>query len=178
MTAEYLAASLKDSAHARAATEMCVSYWLATDPREAALAYADLSTEAEASASMDEQTAHLGLSKWLVDHGDFGNAIKTLNEVISKPGCGSAGLAWSLVSRGLAKGQLGDERGAMRTTRPSSELEGVPKEIVAVALLKRGVIKGQLGDAQGAIADYAVIIETGRSAQGNSRHGLSCPRCN
>ena len=46
MTAEYLAASLKDSAHARAATEMCVSHWIATDLHEAALAYADLSSEA------------------------------------------------------------------------------------------------------------------------------------
>jgi hypothetical protein len=39
-TAEYLAASLKDSTRARAATELCVSRWAAADLHEAAVAHA------------------------------------------------------------------------------------------------------------------------------------------
>ncbi len=158
-TAEYLAASLKGSAHARAATEMCVSQWLATDLHEAALAYADLSRELGASAPMAEHAADLGLADWLADHRDFGNVIKALDQAISKSGCTMEQRTRALLNRGVTKGRLGDAQAAIADFTAVIELDGASKERVAWALLNRGVTKGRLGDAQAAIADFTAVIE-------------------
>ena len=118
-----------------------------------------LSNEAAARLSWMNCRAHLGLSDWLAEHGDFVNAIKALDEVISKPGCRPEELSHALVNRGVAKGQLGDAQGATADCTAVIQLEGAPKEQVAMAFLCRGVAKRQLGDAHGEMADYTAVLQ-------------------
>jgi tetratricopeptide (TPR) repeat protein len=158
-TAEYFAASLKGTAHERLAADLCIGHWVAADLREAALAYADFSSPGDSNARLDEPAAHLGLSNWLIDHGDPKSALKTLDEIISKPGCDLEDRARALFNRGLAKGHLGDTTGELADYTAVIELEGTPKEGVAWALFNRGVTKRQLGDMTGALADYTAVIE-------------------
>jgi tetratricopeptide (TPR) repeat protein len=154
-TAEYLAASLKDSPHALAATEICISHWITTDLKEAAMAYADLSSE----APIAEHAAHLGLSDWLANHGDFGKAIKALDEAIAKSSCSPKERSRALFNRGVAKGKLGDNQGAIVDYTAVVQSKGTPQELVASALVNRGVVKGELGDREGARADYTAVIQ-------------------
>jgi tetratricopeptide (TPR) repeat protein len=153
-TAEYLAASLKDSPHARAAADLCVSRWIATDLREAAMAYADLSNKVQ----IDESKAHLGLSDWLGMQGDFRNAIKALDEAILKSR-NIEDITRALCNRGFSKSELGDMPGALADYTAVIEFEAAPVEAVAIALLQRGITKGQVGDTEGEISDYTATIK-------------------
>ncbi len=172
VTAEYLAASLKDSSHAMAATEICLNHWIAADLNEAVLAYADLSHESSASAQMNQQMAHVGFSNWLTEHGDCENAVKVLNEVISKPDCNPRERIMALINRGFAKGQLGDAQGEITDYTAAIELEGAPKDFVAWAFVIRGAAKGQLGDEQGVIADWTAAVELHGAPKESIVHAL------
>jgi tetratricopeptide (TPR) repeat protein len=157
VTTEYLAASLKGSAHGQAAAELCVNRWVAADLREAAFAYADLTNEP--GTSTDELAAHIGLSDYLSTHGDFENAVKALDQTIASPECDPERRARALYNRGITKGQLGDGQGELADYTAVIQLEGASKNQIAKSLVNRGVGKGQLGDAQGELADYTAAIQ-------------------
>jgi tetratricopeptide (TPR) repeat protein len=154
-TAEYFAASLKDTQHERLATDLCINQWMKVGLREAALAYADLYNAGKEKSVMDEMQAYTGLGDLLLQHGDFQHAIQSLNEVIVKyPKDANA-----LIKRGVAKGQSGDDPGAISDFTTVIALESMPNEQVARALFNRGYAKGLLSDPQGANFDYTALVE-------------------
>ncbi|MGA2177582.1 MAG: tetratricopeptide repeat protein [Verrucomicrobiota bacterium] len=154
-TAEYFAASLKGTRHERLATELCTEQWLKADFREAALAYADLSSGGKERSDLDEMQAYTGLGDWLFEHDDYQRAIQSLDEVIAK----HPRDVKALVKRGFAKWQLGGNHGAISDCTAVIKLEDAPKKLVALALGIRGVAKGQLGDNHGAISDCTAVIK-------------------
>lgn len=154
-TSEYFADSLKGTQYERMATRLCIDQWAKVDLREAALAYADFSSGGKEKSDLDETQAYTGLGDFLLEHGDYPRAIRSLDEVIAKhPRDFKA-----LINRGFAKGQLGDILGEIADCTAVIELEDAPKELVARALVNRGVAKGKLSDAQGAITDCTAVIE-------------------
>jgi tetratricopeptide (TPR) repeat protein len=154
-TAEYFAASLKGTQHERLATGLCIYQWANADLREAPLAYADFSNGGRKMSDSDEMQAYTGLGDWLLEHGDYQRAIKSLNEVIAKHPMD----ANAFINRSFAKIQLGDLQGAILDCTSVIEMEGVPKDEVARALVKRGAAKGMLNETQEAISDYTSVVE-------------------
>ena len=154
-TSEYFADSLKGTQYERMATRLCIDQWAKVDLREAALAYADFSSGGKEKSDLDETQAYTGLGDFLLEHGDYPRAIRSLDEVIAKhPRDFKA-----LINRGFAKGQLGDILGEIADCTAVIELEDAPNELVALALLCRSFAKGQLGDIHGEISDYTAVIE-------------------
>jgi len=153
--AEYIAASLKGTPHERLATELCIDQWAKADLREAALAYADLSSGGNEKSDLDEMQAYTGLGDLLYEHGDYHRAIESLDRVIAK----HPRDVKALNKRSFAKRQLGDNIGAISDCTAVIEVEGAPSKSVALALLNRGVSKRLLGDAQGGISDCTAVIE-------------------
>jgi tetratricopeptide (TPR) repeat protein/DNA-binding MarR family transcriptional regulator/energy-coupling factor transporter ATP-binding protein EcfA2 len=154
-TAEYFAASLKGTPHERLATGLCIEHWAKADLREAAFAYADLSSTGGGMPDLDEMKAYTGLGALLLEHGDYQRAIKSLDQVIAKhPRDVNA-----LYKRGFAKRQLGDNHGAISDYSAVIKLADAPEEQVARALVDRGATKGLSGDVQGAISDCKAVIE-------------------
>lgn len=154
-TAEYLAASLKDTQHERLATELCIDQWAKADLREAALAYADLSSESQEKSDLDEIKAYADLGDLLFEHGDYQHTIRSLDEVIAKHPKNFK----ALFKRGIAKLQLDDNHGVITDCTAVIETEDAPKQRIACALGARGFARAQLGDTSGAISDYTAVVE-------------------
>jgi tetratricopeptide (TPR) repeat protein len=154
MTAEYFAASLKDTQYERLAFGLCIKQWVKVGLQEAALAYADFSSGGKEKPDLDGTRAYSGVGDLLLEHGDHKRAIQSLDKVIAK----HPSDADSLYKRGLAKGLLGDNHGAVSDCTAVIKLEGASKELLARALVDRCVAKGRLGDVQGAITDCDVVI--------------------
>ncbi len=157
-TAEYFAASLKDTPYERLAIELCVDQWVKVGIREAALVYADFSSAGNAKADLAEIQAYTGLGDRLLEQGNYQGAIQSLDEVIAKhPRNVSA-----LMKRGFAKREMGDMQGAISDCTSVIQMEDAPKDQIARALVDRGVARGLSGDVQGALFDCAAVIEMER----------------
>jgi tetratricopeptide (TPR) repeat protein len=68
-------------------------------------------------------------------------------------------VADALFNRGVAKGMLGDRRGASDDFTAVVELEGAPRERVAQALVNRGVASKALDRNVDAIADWSKVLD-------------------
>ncbi len=146
-TAEYFAASLKDTEYERQATELCIDQWVKVGIPDAALAYADLS-------GLDEIQGYTGLGGMLFEKGDYRRSIQAWDEVVASHPKDVA----TLYKRGFAKKELGDKQGAISDFTAVVEMEDAPKEQLTRALVDRGVVKGLSGDGQGAITDCTIVI--------------------
>jgi tetratricopeptide (TPR) repeat protein len=108
---------------------------------------------------LENTEARVNLGVCLLQSARHAEARKELDQALRSPRLGGALRSMALISRGAARGDLGDPHGALSDCTAIVELPGAQAEILALALLYRGFIKGQLGDPQGEIADYTAVVQ-------------------
>lgn len=152
--AEYFADSLKGTQYQDPARELCIGLWAQVDSREAASVYADLFNEAKDRENSDETWAFSGVVDLLFRQADYKSAIKALDEIIAK----HPNDAESLYNRGLAKGQAGNNEGAISDFTRVIDQKDAGQHLRARALVDRGVAKGRLGNEVEAISDFDIVV--------------------
>jgi tetratricopeptide (TPR) repeat protein len=89
----------------------------------------------------------------------YAEATQQFDRVLKRRRLNTTMRSQVLLTRGTARGGLGDRQGEIADYNTLVDLAGAPVEIVAFALVRRGLAKGQLGDPRGEIADQTTAAQ-------------------